>query len=191
MSRTLLASLGLAALCIPVLAGCSSDKIETYEVPYHKQRLLGAEYWLCMERARAYTQVYRETEGEAPALREGLLDDLGEMLDAPLAGWPEGDGRIRSAIRRAQQDDARRHRADHLALEGKPVLAVRLQTLGLGKLGEERLFAVGSKVFVTLDVIAGGVLLWSALDGVHEETGGHRRPTKQGADRRGRALWVG
>ena len=42
MSRTLLASLGLAALCIPVLAGCSSDKIETYEVPYHKQRLLGA-----------------------------------------------------------------------------------------------------------------------------------------------------
>ncbi len=34
-----------------------------------KARLLGAEHWLCMERARYYTEVHRETEGLHPSLR--------------------------------------------------------------------------------------------------------------------------
>ncbi len=34
-----------------------------------KQRLLDAPHWLCMERARYYTEAYRETEGQPPALR--------------------------------------------------------------------------------------------------------------------------
>ncbi len=37
-----------------------------------KQRLLEADYWLCMERARHYTDVYRQTEGEHPALRAAM-----------------------------------------------------------------------------------------------------------------------
>lgn len=34
-----------------------------------KARLLAAEHWLCMERARYYTEVHRETEGLHPSLR--------------------------------------------------------------------------------------------------------------------------
>jgi len=34
-----------------------------------KARLLAAEHWLCMERARHYTEVHRETEGQHPSLR--------------------------------------------------------------------------------------------------------------------------
>ncbi len=34
-----------------------------------KARLLNAEHWLCMERARFYTQAHRETEGQHPSLR--------------------------------------------------------------------------------------------------------------------------
>lgn len=34
-----------------------------------KARLLGAEHWLCMERARYYTEAHRETEGLHPSLR--------------------------------------------------------------------------------------------------------------------------
>ena len=34
-----------------------------------KQRLLTAEHWLCMERARYYTEAHRETEGQHPSLR--------------------------------------------------------------------------------------------------------------------------
>jgi len=115
-------------------------------------------------------------DGEAPAFREGLLDDLGEMLDGALAGRPEGDWRIRATVRRAQEHDAGRDRANHLALKGEPVLAVRLQALGLGELGEQRLFPVGGEMLRALDVVAGGALIWSALEGVHEEKGRPRRP---------------
>ena len=34
-----------------------------------KARLLSAEHWLCMERARFYTEAHRETEGQHPSLR--------------------------------------------------------------------------------------------------------------------------
>jgi len=34
-----------------------------------KTRLLNAEHWLCMERARYYTEAHRETEGQHPSLR--------------------------------------------------------------------------------------------------------------------------
>jgi formate C-acetyltransferase len=34
-----------------------------------KAKLLGAEHWLCMERARYYTEAHRETEGQHPSLR--------------------------------------------------------------------------------------------------------------------------
>ncbi len=34
-----------------------------------KDRLLNAEYWLCMERAKYYTDSYRETEGDLPSIR--------------------------------------------------------------------------------------------------------------------------
>ena len=34
-----------------------------------KARLLSAEHWLCMERARYYTEAHRETEGQHPSLR--------------------------------------------------------------------------------------------------------------------------
>ncbi len=34
-----------------------------------KDRLLSSEYWLCMERAKLYTDSYRETEGEHPSIR--------------------------------------------------------------------------------------------------------------------------
>ncbi len=34
-----------------------------------KERLLRAEHWLCMERARYYTEAHRETEGQHPSLR--------------------------------------------------------------------------------------------------------------------------
>jgi len=34
-----------------------------------KERLLRAEHWLCMERARFYTEAHRETEGQHPSLR--------------------------------------------------------------------------------------------------------------------------
>lgn len=34
-----------------------------------KERLLHAEHWLCMERARFYTEAHRETEGQHPSLR--------------------------------------------------------------------------------------------------------------------------
>ncbi|MFX0072533.1 MAG: glycyl radical protein [Candidatus Hermodarchaeota archaeon] len=34
-----------------------------------KDRLLSSEYWLCMERAKFYTDSYRETEGEHPSIR--------------------------------------------------------------------------------------------------------------------------
>jgi formate C-acetyltransferase len=37
-----------------------------------KERLLGAGYSICLERARNFTRVYRETEGEHPALRNAL-----------------------------------------------------------------------------------------------------------------------
>ena len=37
-----------------------------------KQRLLGAEHWLCVERARFYTESWRETEGQHPSLRVAL-----------------------------------------------------------------------------------------------------------------------
>ncbi|MHA1277057.1 MAG: glycyl radical protein [Candidatus Helarchaeota archaeon] len=35
----------------------------------HKRRLLTAPRWLCMERAKFYTQSYKETEGEHPSIR--------------------------------------------------------------------------------------------------------------------------
>ncbi|MHA1253449.1 MAG: pyruvate formate lyase family protein [Candidatus Helarchaeota archaeon] len=35
----------------------------------HKNRLLKSPIWLCMERAKFYTESYRETEGEHPAIR--------------------------------------------------------------------------------------------------------------------------
>ncbi len=35
----------------------------------HKQRLLTSPLWLCMERARYYTESYKETEGEHPSIR--------------------------------------------------------------------------------------------------------------------------
>ena len=34
-----------------------------------KNRLLNAEHWLCVERARYYTEAHRETEGQHPSLR--------------------------------------------------------------------------------------------------------------------------
>ena len=34
-----------------------------------KSRLLNAEHWLCMERARFYTEAHRETQGQHPSLR--------------------------------------------------------------------------------------------------------------------------
>ena len=34
-----------------------------------KERLLSSEHWLCMERAKFYTDSYRETEGEHPSIR--------------------------------------------------------------------------------------------------------------------------
>jgi len=34
-----------------------------------KERLLNAEHWLCMERAKFYTDSFRETEGELPSTR--------------------------------------------------------------------------------------------------------------------------
>ncbi|MFX1446441.1 MAG: pyruvate formate lyase family protein, partial [Promethearchaeota archaeon] len=34
-----------------------------------KDRLLSSEHWLCMERAKFYTDSYRETEGEHPSIR--------------------------------------------------------------------------------------------------------------------------
>ncbi len=34
-----------------------------------KERLLSSPHWLCMERAKFYTDVYRETEGENPSIR--------------------------------------------------------------------------------------------------------------------------
>ena len=34
-----------------------------------KDKLLNAEHWLCMERAKFYTDSYRETEGELPSTR--------------------------------------------------------------------------------------------------------------------------
>ncbi len=33
-----------------------------------KERLLSSEHWLCMERAKFYTDSYRETEGEHPSI---------------------------------------------------------------------------------------------------------------------------
>ncbi|MBI2388191.1 MAG: hypothetical protein HYV09_01130 [Deltaproteobacteria bacterium] len=36
-----------------------------------KERLLRAEHWLCMERARFYTEAHRETEGQHPSLCAG------------------------------------------------------------------------------------------------------------------------
>lgn len=46
-----------------------------------KERLLTAEHALCLERARAYTAVYRETEGQHPSLRSAaaLARTLAEM----------------------------------------------------------------------------------------------------------------
>ncbi|HUY01417.1 MAG TPA: pyruvate formate lyase family protein [Candidatus Deferrimicrobium sp.] len=35
----------------------------------HKKRLLSSPHWLCMERAKFYTESYRETEGEHPSIR--------------------------------------------------------------------------------------------------------------------------
>ncbi len=37
-----------------------------------KQRLLDAEHWICLERARYYTESYQETEGKHPSLRAAL-----------------------------------------------------------------------------------------------------------------------
>jgi len=34
-----------------------------------KEQLLSSPHWLCMERAKCYTDIYRETEGEAPPIR--------------------------------------------------------------------------------------------------------------------------
>ena len=34
-----------------------------------KAKLLSAEHWLCIERARYYTEAHRETEGQHPSLR--------------------------------------------------------------------------------------------------------------------------
>jgi hypothetical protein len=56
------------------------------------------------------------------------------------------------------------------------MLAVRLQALGLGELGKEGLLPVGGELLGTLDMIAGAALFWSALQRVHEEKGGPRRP---------------
>jgi len=35
----------------------------------HKDRMLTAPYEICIERARYYTESYRRTEGEPPAIR--------------------------------------------------------------------------------------------------------------------------
>ena len=35
----------------------------------HKDRLLTSEHWICMERAKYYTDSYKETEGEHPSIR--------------------------------------------------------------------------------------------------------------------------
>ena len=34
-----------------------------------KDRLLNSEFWICMERAKYYTDSYKETEGEHPTIR--------------------------------------------------------------------------------------------------------------------------
>lgn len=39
------------------------------KVSIHKERLLTAPHWLCMERAKFYTESYKETEGEYPSIR--------------------------------------------------------------------------------------------------------------------------
>lgn len=44
-----------------------------------KQRLLGAEHWLCVERARYFTQSWRQTEGQPTSLRSARA--LAHVLD--------------------------------------------------------------------------------------------------------------
>lgn len=46
------------------MAGCTSGRNEVL-----KRELLEAPHWLCMERAKAYTDTYKETEGQHPSLR--------------------------------------------------------------------------------------------------------------------------
>lgn len=38
----------------------------------HKERLLTADHWLCMERAKFYTDTFKETEGEHPPIRTAM-----------------------------------------------------------------------------------------------------------------------
>ena len=40
----------------------------------YKERILSAPYEICIERARCYTDSYRRTEGEHPALRAARVD---------------------------------------------------------------------------------------------------------------------
>ena len=55
-----------------------------------KERLLRAEHWLCMERARFYTEAHRETEGQPPSLRaaralERILEKMTVRIRHKLA----------------------------------------------------------------------------------------------------------
>ena len=60
-----------------------------------KRRLLEAEHWICVERARYYTESHRQTEGLHPSLRAALKDAFGydsfrpgqeQVIEAVLAG---------------------------------------------------------------------------------------------------------
>ena len=49
-----------------------------------KARLLQAEHWLCVERARHYTESHRTTEGRHPSVRAALALARSHLGDAPV-----------------------------------------------------------------------------------------------------------
>src|SRR5271157_720888 len=55
---------------------------------HQKEQLLTADHWLCMERAKCYTDVYRETEGEDPSTRAAkALVRTFERMSINISPW--------------------------------------------------------------------------------------------------------
>ena len=74
----------MAGTCAPVRGAGAGPEMAAH-VRRQKERLLGADYEICMARARHFTAVYRDTEGMDPALRNALALRLADHHRTRLA----------------------------------------------------------------------------------------------------------